>query len=162
MAPMNLAQPLFTVLLLLTLATPTLLLAQAPDPAEIQKIETLIMQVRALKDARFIRNGSSYSADNAATFLSRKWQANESNVKTARDFIDKVASFSGTSGKPYLIRFNDGREIKSREFFLAELKKIDSAEKPFVHPSRASESVLSLSKERTEERLKSPEIFPFY
>jgi hypothetical protein len=80
-----------------------------------------------LKDIRFIRNGSSYSADNAATFLSRKWQANESNIKTARDFIDKVASFSGTSNKPYLIRFNDGREIKSREFFLAELKKIEKA-----------------------------------
>ena len=127
MAPMNLAQPLFTVLLLLTLATPPLLLAQAPDPAETQKIETLIKQVRALKDARFIRNGSSYSADYAATFLSRKWQANESNVKTARDFIDKVASFSGTSGKPYLIRFNDGREIKSQEFLVAELRKIEKA-----------------------------------
>ena len=127
MAPMNLAQPLFTVLLLLPLATPTLLLAQALEPAEKQKIETLIKQVRALKDARFIRNGSSYSADNAATFLRRKWQANESNVKTARNFIDKVASFSGTSGKPYLIRFNDGREIKSQEFFLAELRKIEKA-----------------------------------
>jgi len=127
MAPMNLAQPLFTVLLLLPLATPPLLLAQPLDAAETQKIETLIKQVRALKDARFIRNGSSYSADNAATLLSRKWQANESNVKTARDFIDKVASFSGTSGKPYLIRFKDGKEIKSREFFLAELKKIEKA-----------------------------------
>jgi hypothetical protein len=124
---MNFAQPLFTILLLLTLATPTLLLAQALDPAEKQKIETLIKQVRALKDASFIRNGSSYSADYAATFLRRKWQANESNVKTARDFIDKVASFSGTLGKPYLIRFNDGREIKSREFLVAELRKIEKA-----------------------------------
>jgi hypothetical protein len=124
---MNLAQPLFTVLLLSTLAAHTLLFAQALDPAEKQKIETLIKQVRALKDASFIRNGSSYSADYAATFLRRKWQANESNVKTARDFIDKVASFSGTLGKPYLIRFNDGREIKSREFLVAELRKIEKA-----------------------------------
>ena len=46
-------------------------------------------------------------------------------VKTARDFIDKVASASGTSGKPYLIRFKDGHEIKSQEFLLAELKKIE-------------------------------------
>ena len=127
MTPMNLAQTLFTVLLLLTLATPPLLVAQAPDPAETEKIETLIKQVRALKDARFIRNGSSYSADYAATFLSRKWQANQLSVKTARDFIDKVASFSGTTNKPYLIRFKDGREIKSREFLLAELNKIEKA-----------------------------------
>jgi hypothetical protein len=123
---MNLAQPLFTALLLLTLVIPTSLIAQALDPAEKQKIETLIEQVRTLKDARFIRNGSSYNADNAATFLRRKWQANDSTVKTAREFVDKVASFSGTSGKPYLIRFKDGREIRSQEFFLAELKKIET------------------------------------
>ena len=37
--------------------------------------------------------------------------------------------------------------------------KLDSAEKPSVHPSRASEPVLSLSKERTVERLKSLGMF---
>jgi hypothetical protein len=42
-----------------------------------------------------------------------------------------------------------------------ELAHMDSAEKPTVHPLRASEPVLSLSKERTVEALKSLEIFPF-
>jgi hypothetical protein len=46
-------------------------------------------------------------------------------VKTARDFIERVASFSGTSGKSYLIRFKDGSEMKSRDFLLADLKKIE-------------------------------------
>ena len=98
--------------------------ASAPA-AETQKIEALIQDVRNLKDATFIRNGSSYSSDSAAIFLRRKWQANQSAVKTARDFIDKVASFSGTSGKPYLIRFEDGREIHSREFLMARLKMLE-------------------------------------
>ena len=31
-----------------------------------------------------------------------------------------------TSGKPYLMRYSDGKEIPSREFLLAELKKIES------------------------------------
>ena len=117
------------VLALSVLATvaPTMPVAQPLPAAEKQKIETLIKQVRGLNDATFIRNGSSYSAGNAATFLRRKWQANDSNVKTARDFIDKVASFSGTSGKPYLIRFRDGKEITSQDFLRAELKKIESA-----------------------------------
>jgi Family of unknown function (DUF5329) len=98
----------------------------ASEPAdETQKIEALIQNVGDLKDATFIRNGSSYNSQSAATFLRRKWQANQSEVKTARDFIDKVASFSGTSGKPYLIRFKDGREIHSREFLLARLKTLD-------------------------------------
>ena len=100
--------------------------AQTLANSEKQKIEALIKQVANLKDAKFVRNGSTYNADSAATFLRRKWGANESEVKTARDFIDKVASFSGTSGKPYLIRFKDGGEIKSRDFLLAQLKKLDS------------------------------------
>jgi hypothetical protein len=59
-------------------------------------------------------------------FLRGKWEANDADVKTARDFIDKVASASGTSGKPYLIRFKDGRQTKSRDFLLAELRKLES------------------------------------
>ena len=100
--------------------------AQTLPNTEKQKIEALIKQVANLKDAKFVRNGSAYNADSAATFLRRKWEANESEVKTARDFIDKVASFSGTSGKPYLIRFKDGGEIKSRDFLLAQLKNLDT------------------------------------
>ena len=100
--------------------------AAASAPAnEKQKIEALIKQVSDLKDARFVRNGSTYNSNNAATFLRRKWQANQSEVKTARDFIDKVASISGTSGKPYLIRFKDGKEIHSRDFLLGKLKTLE-------------------------------------
>ena len=53
-------------------------------------------------------------------------EANDEQVQTARDFVDKVASISGTSGKPYLIHFNDGRETTSREFLLAHLKKLEA------------------------------------
>ena len=92
---------------------------------EAGKIEALIQDVRDLKDATFIRNGSSYNSRSASIFLRRKWQANHSEVKTARDFIDKVASFSGTSGRPYLIRFKDGKEIHSRDFLMARLKTLE-------------------------------------
>jgi hypothetical protein len=39
------------------------------------------------------------------------------------DFIDKIASVSSTTGKPYLIRFGDGREMKGADYLKAELKK---------------------------------------
>jgi hypothetical protein len=116
-----------TLLFVFALAGSGLSMVQAqilPSP-EKQKIETLIKQVANLKDVKFVRNGSAYNADSAAVFLRRKWEANASEVKTARDFIDKVASFSGTSGKPYLIRFKDGKEIQSRDFLVAQLKKLD-------------------------------------
>jgi hypothetical protein len=90
-----------------------------------RKIEVLIKQVGDLKDAKFVRNGWTYEPATAVRFLRGKWEANDAEVKTAQDFIDNVASASGTSGKPYLIRFKDGREIKSQEFLLAELKKIE-------------------------------------
>jgi hypothetical protein len=98
---------------------------QTAPAAERQKIETLIKQVGDLKDATFVRNGSTYEVSTAVRFLRGKWDAHAAEVKSARDFIDKVASISGTSGKPYFIRFKDGREIKSREFLLAELQKLE-------------------------------------
>ena len=100
--------------------------AQNLPAAEKQKIELLIKQVGDLKDAKFVRNGSTHEPATAVRFLRGKWDANKADVKSVRDFIDKVATKSGTSGKPYLIRFNDGKVIPSREFLLAELKKLES------------------------------------
>ena len=117
---------LFSWLLFLGMAISPVVAGQTAPAAERQKIESLIKQVGEIKHAKFIRNGSTYEAASAVRFLRGKWKANDAEVKTARDFIDKVASGSGTSGKPYLIRFKDGREIKSRDFLLAELKKLET------------------------------------
>ena len=99
---------------------------QSAPAAERQKIESLIRSVEDLKDAKFVRNGSSYECATAIRFLRGKWEAKDDQVKTAQDFINKVATGSGTSGKPYLIRFKDGREVTSREFLLAELRRLES------------------------------------
>lgn len=123
---MKFTKIILLLVLLLVLAISTFVQAQTLPSAERQKIEALIKYVGALEDARFIRNESSYNVATAVRFLRGKWEANEAEVKTARDFIDKVASVSGTSGKPYLIRLKDGKEIPSREFLLAELKKIET------------------------------------
>jgi hypothetical protein len=114
-----------SVWLFLLVAAPSILHAQNLPVTEKQKIEALIKQVGELKDAKFIRNGSTYEVSSAVRLLRGKWDANAAEVKSARDFIDTVASMSGTSGKPYLIRFKDGREIESREYLLAELQKLE-------------------------------------
>jgi hypothetical protein len=100
--------------------------AQAKALTEKQKIEALIKTVENLKDAKFIRNGAAYDAATAARFLRGKWESNAKDIKTAADFIDKVATSSGTTGKPYLMRAKDGKETKSREFFQSELKKLEA------------------------------------
>ena len=112
-------------LLVLLLGWSILQAQTAPEP-EKEKIETLISRVSNLKDAKFIRNGTEYNVGTAVRFLRGKWKANDSDVKTARDFIDRVASASGTSGQPYHIRFKDGQEIPSRDFLLTELKKLET------------------------------------
>lgn len=118
-------QGLVIVLLLVTGITPALSGQSASPPSEREKIEAIIQYVGAMNDTKFVRNGSAYDAKTAATFLRRKWGANDAEVKTARDFIDKVASVSGTSGKPYMMRFKDGSEVKSRDFLMAVLDTIE-------------------------------------
>jgi hypothetical protein len=102
--------------------------AQTAPAAERQKIEALIKSIADAKDLQFVRNGKVYDATIAAKFLRGKLAVNNAEVKTARGFIDKVASFSGTSGKPYLIRRSDGNEIKSKDYLLAELRKLEKAD----------------------------------
>lgn len=80
---------------------------------ETQKIEALVKHIAELKDAVFVRNGKEYDAKTAAKFIKGKWDANKDEIKTAEDFIEKAASFSSTSGKPYLIRFKDGSEKRA-------------------------------------------------
>jgi len=116
---------IFSWVLFFGMLLPPVVAGQTAPAAERQKIESLIKQVGEIKDAKFIRNGSTYEISTAVRFLRGKWEANDSVVKTAQDFVDKVASSSGTSGKPYLIRFKDGREVTSRAFLLAELKKLE-------------------------------------
>ena len=95
----------------------------APE-TERRTIEALITSVAELRDATFIRNGKSYDAKSAARFLREKWKSRESEVRTAEDFIERVASVSSTTSKPYLIRFADGREIQSAEYLRAELARL--------------------------------------
>lgn len=76
----------------------------APEAAEQRRIDALIAHVEHLDGATFIRNGREYGPGTAATFMRRKLKQREDEVRTALDFIEKVASVSSTSGKPYEIR----------------------------------------------------------
>jgi len=90
-------------------------------PAEQKQIEALIAAIERLTDATFIRNGRSYGAAAAAEFLRRKWRHREADVRSVDDFIGRVASYSSTTGQPYLIRFSDGHEIPCAVFLHSEL-----------------------------------------
>jgi|SoiMethySBSTD1v2_1073268.scaffolds.fasta_scaffold255987_2 tRNA C32,U32 (ribose-2'-O)-methylase TrmJ len=114
-----------TLLLLIATAAPLDLRAAEKSMTEKEKIEALIKNLEKLKDATFIRNDRDYDAKTAARFLRGKWRAQEKEIKTAMDFIDKVASVSSTSDKPYVIRIKGAREVKCGEYLKDELKKLE-------------------------------------
>jgi len=96
---------------------------------EAGRIEELIAAVEHQTDAAFIRNNRAYDSAVAAEFLRRKWRAQADRVGSAEDFIAKVASFSSTSGRAYLIRFGNGREIPCSVFLRAELARLQRTPK---------------------------------
>ena len=102
-------------------------------PTEAQKIQMLIRNIEVMKDARFVRNGSDYDGAAAADHLRLKLRHAGDRIKTAQDFIAYLATGSSFSGKPYLIRFNDGHEVESATYFHTRLGKI---ERPAVAPSK--------------------------
>jgi hypothetical protein len=113
----------FALALALALAVAPCVSANEADAADREQraIEALIDSVARLTDATFVRNGEPYPASSAARFLREKWRSRRSEVRSAEEFIDRVASFSSTTGKPYLIRFADGRETPSAEYLRATL-----------------------------------------
>jgi len=117
---------LVTTALLWLLVAPSRTIADGELPArERTRIEQLIQHVKELKDAVFIRNDVEYDAAAAAKFLQGKWEANKGAIRTAEQFIEKAASISSTTGKPYLIRFKDGKEVKSGDYLEERLKTLE-------------------------------------
>jgi hypothetical protein len=100
--------------------------AAAPSPLEQARIDKLIRHVEVQKGMKFIRNGTEYSCEEAARFLRGKMDAMGAEVTSARDFIERIASKSSMSGKPYHVRFSDGRLITSAQFLGDELKRLEA------------------------------------
>jgi hypothetical protein len=98
--------------------------APAAPLTDAEKIEALILAVEARKDLQFIRLDIAHSAREAANVLRIKLAFAGDRVKTVDDFIDHVATAT-QSGKPYFVRYADGREVSSAEFLRQELKRIE-------------------------------------
>ena len=99
-----------------------------PFASERAKINYLIQRIRQ-SDYTFIRNGESFAGSRAATHLLWKFQRKGNGVKTAADFIMKIASRSSLTGQLYMIRMNDGRAYPVRDLLFNELRNLEEAQK---------------------------------
>ncbi len=100
--------------------------ARAKDRAEDTQIEALLTFIGSQTNLKFIRNGSEYDSSTAVKFLRGKWDRQRDTIRSAREFIDKIATQSSTTGKPYRIRLTDGREIDCSAFLSNRLAELDA------------------------------------
>jgi hypothetical protein len=112
----------FLAMLLALVAAPVL--AGVPPRTPAAEIEALIQRVAAARGVVFIRNGTGYTAADAAKHLRRKLDASKGRIKTPEAFIDTLGSRSSMSGKPYRVRLPDGRTIDSAAWLNALLADI--------------------------------------
>lgn len=86
-----------------------------------QTIDYLIDHV-AKSDATFVRNGTEYSPNKAADHIRAKYAHFKGDIHTPEDFIRLCASKSLSSGKPYLVRTRDGKQMQLDEWLTAALQ----------------------------------------
>ncbi len=89
--------------------------------SETERIESLLKAIEESKLV-FIRNGSEHDGPAAAAHLRRKLRAADDRVRTAREFIDGIATKSSTTGEPYQVRLADGTVSDLAPWLEAQLK----------------------------------------
>jgi hypothetical protein len=116
----------FSVILSMTINGQTVVKKIEKPLSETEKIELLINSVEQLPGAKFYRNGSWYEAKAAADHLQMKLSKAGNRIKTAQDFIDKIATESSMTGEAYKIRYTNGKEVTTKEYFTKKLKEIEA------------------------------------
>lgn len=98
-----------------------------PSGAEAEAIEHLIDYIGQSHQI-FIRNGEEHDAEAAAAHVREKYTRYKPQIRTAEDFIERAASKSLITGKPYLVKMSDGTQIEINSWLTSELKKYREGE----------------------------------
>src|SRR5437660_3425627 len=93
-----------------------------------QTVDYLIDYV-GKSNATFIRNGVSHTPAEAVAHIKAKYEHFKNEIKTPEDFIRLSASKSLLTGKPYLVRTPDGKEMHL-DVWLTDALKEYRASKP--------------------------------
>ena len=96
----------------------------APPPAAQVEIDYLLSTV-SLSECEFFRNGSWYDSKFAAAHLKSKLQylLAKNLVQNSEDFIEKAATASSLSGRPYAIRCKGNEAVPTGQWLLILLAR---------------------------------------
>lgn len=103
--------------LALALAWPALASPQSVADTEIQHL----LEFVASSNCDFIRNGSSHDSAEAADHLRLKYRRGKKYADSAEHFIDRLASESSWTGKPYTVNCG-GRVEPTRDWLRRALQ----------------------------------------
>ena len=92
-----------------------------------EEIDALLDAV-ATSECLFVRNGKEYDVDAAVSHLQLKRKNGGRYFKTTEQFIERIASKSSFSGKPYEIRCSEAPAQSAFDWFSDRLQEIRTSE----------------------------------
>jgi hypothetical protein len=97
-------------------------------PAARAEVDALLARLQS-SGCEFNRNGSWYAGAEAKAHLLKKLDYLEGKdmVASAEQFIERGASASSMSGKPYLVRCAGKAPVESAQWLKAELQQLRAA-----------------------------------
>jgi hypothetical protein len=101
----------------------------AATPENLNETIGHLLDFVANSDCAFIRNGSSYNSKEAAAHIKAKYDYFQNEIKTPEDFIRLAGSKSQLSGRPYLVRTKDGKEMETADWLGEALKNYRKSHK---------------------------------
>ena len=115
-------------LILLSLLAPVVAGAAPLPPAARAEVDALLNRLQT-SGCEFNRNGSWHAGAEAKAHLLKKLDYLERKdlVSTAEQFIERGASASSMSGKPYLVRCAGKAPVESALWLKAELQQVQAA-----------------------------------
>jgi hypothetical protein len=93
--------------------------------SERAKIEYLITRLKQ-SPYTFIRNGDSHSGSIAAAHMTWKYRRKVDLIKTARDFIEKIATRSKKTGEPYYVKLSSEEVYEASDLLANELSYLEN------------------------------------
>jgi hypothetical protein len=109
----------------LVLGLALLPIARAAPAAIAQSEITYLLGFIASSGCEFYRNGSWYDSKEAQAHLTYKYQmlAARDQINTAEDFIEKAATKSSLSGRPYQVRCGGGEALTCNQWLREALAR---------------------------------------
>ncbi|MEO5956470.1 MAG: DUF5329 domain-containing protein [Nitrospiraceae bacterium] len=104
-------------------------LAQATAASVVDVEITQLLDYVERSGCALYRNGSWYSASDARAHLERKYRSllDKGGAGTTEDFIDRAATASSLSGKPYHVKCEGREQVSSAEWLTVEMLRLRRA-----------------------------------